>query len=810
MITSITLLLHLLLISVAFGKDVCFTDVHLIDSYTRNQNCTDPSHYFLIETQLSIGKGSHKDDDVYLSVPSEFDSFPNLPLNISNNGQLIASIYEKGDNIFGISFPNSFSQDTAINFNILAKLSNSTIDSTIRGGNKTFSFRTTTNNVFNSTIHFVDTNSDSLVTNGGFFSNNNTAWFTADIPVSLLNKAVTFKSVKTGTNNYHFNLSATKLEVVTSVDSQGNPLKTVPFTAYTDKSTDDQIEISIATMISGSAKFVRIYYYTEKLDKTPISYSATLVQANSLKKRDLTDSVTATIYGDNNIDTESNAVVVVSTSTSATSSSMSNRYISAPLYSNNTYTSTSSHVTSTSYTESTVSDSSVSDISMELSSMLITTANSNSSSPATSDSSFSSSSFSSFFPTTTTPLSNTTSIPSLITSGNVIKTYEVYTITNSAMVTEIGSYVAISTIRPTEESSSTTVSDIVLSTKEISNSTVQASSTVSHAIFSTTSSASTVQSFTSNYLNTTSGISSVTTAIAATNTTKSTTKDADSTSIHNYNITIATAADTIDSTNKHTSSVSSNSSSNADSNNLYTTVISGVVVTKILSGDYSVETDLIPISTLSNGNVVNIYKTEVSGSLVTKTMTAINSIYTELVPVTRIYNLTTTISCSTETSSTVITKTQSGVESIATDFSAISTLRNITTVLSSTTTQVGKVVSTTTLSPINSVYNSMVPFTTLTTGAEQQSSKTISATLDALTRSTSTLKTTATIKSSSSSSDTTQLRPTSVTVSSIQIEIPQYLNSTYTTISVVPYEAGSNKLASSVSYFFIALLALLF
>ncbi|KAK5773576.1 hypothetical protein RI543_005093 [Arxiozyma heterogenica] len=785
MLTSITFLLHFLLISIAFGKNICFTNIKLIDSYTKTQNCTDPAHFFLIETQLSISKSSYK-DDVYFNVPSQFDSFPTLPLNISNNGQIVASIYEKENNVVGINFPNSFSQDTTINFNILTKLSNSTINSIKLGENITFSFTTSTKNIFNSKIYFLGKTSDSLTTNGGYSSNNNTAWFIADIPISLLRKAITFKSVKTGANEYSFNISATKLEAVTSVDSQGNPLKSVPFTAYTDKSTTNQIEILIDTMISGSAKFVRVYYFTTKLSKTPISYSAKLIQSNSLKKRDLTDSITGTIYG-GNIGTETNNSVIVS-SVSTTSVSMSTGYISTPLYSNNTYTSTPSYIASTSYTTSPTFDSDVNDIFMRLSSGLITTTSNNSSSIITSvPSSFSSSSSlsSSSFPSSnTTFFSNTTSLPSLVTSNNVVMTYKVYTTTNSAVVTEIGSYVAISTIEPTATSVSI----------------------ISKANLSATSLTSIVNTFTSNSIN----IASTVTDISSVVSTTSTTKDSEIMTAKSYETTIATTGATIDSTNKQTTSVLSNSTFNASSNDLYTIIVNGVVISKTLSGDYSVETDLIPISTLSNGNVINVYQTEVSGSLVTKTMTAIKSVYTEFAAITRIYNLTTTISCSTEASFTVITKIQNGLESVATDFAAIATIRNKTIALSSTSTQVGKVVSTTTLLPINSVYSSLVQVAALSTENEHQSPTIINTALDVLTRSTSILKTTATIKPASSSSDANQSISISMAVPLIQSEIAQYSNFTHTTMSVVPYEAGSNKLVSSISCFFITLLALLF
>lgn len=362
-------------------------------------------------------------------------------------------------------------------------------------------------------------------------------------------------------------------------------------------------------------------------------------------------------------------------------------------------------------------------------------------------------------------------------------TYKVYTTTNSAVVTEIGSYVAISTIEPIATSVSI----------------------ISKANLFTTSLTSIVHTFTSNSVNIASAVTDVSSVVSTT----SATKDSKIMTAKSYETTISTAGATIDSTNKQTTSVLSNSTFNVSSTDLYTTIVNGVVISKTLSGDYSVETDLIPISTLSNGNVINVYQTEVSGSLVTKTMTAIKSVYTEFAAITRIYNLTTTISCSTEASFTVITKTQNGLKSVATDFAAIATIRNKTTVLSSASTQVGKVVSTTTLLPLNSVYGSLVQVATLSTENEHQLPTIISTTLDVLTRSTSIPKITYTVKPASSSSDINQSISISMAVPLIQSEISQYSNFTHTTMSVVPYEAGSNKLVFSISCFFIALLALL-
>lgn len=796
MISSITFLIQFLLISFTFAKDISFTGINLIDSYSRNQNCTDPSHYFLIEAALSIKKGSYN-DDIFFSVPTDFDFFPTIPLNISNKGQVIASVYNHDNNLFGINFPTNFQQDTTISFNLLTSLTNSSIANINIGDTKNYTFRTTTDNVFNSTINFVGKDTKKMTTNGGSFAKNNTAWFTADIPLSLLDRAVTFKSVKTGSNNYKYNVKATKLEIVTSFDSYGNPLTTVPFTAYKDKSTADQIEISIDTRISGSGKFVRIHYFTEKLVKIPISNSVSLNQANSLKKRDLTDSATVTIYGsDLNDETASNVVV----DTPAVSSSTVINHVTA-VYSNNTRQSTSSHF-SQSYTASTLSENTLSEVSTFIPTGLITT-----SGAVTTESSIATHSIQ-------------TVKSSIVSTNNVNKTSELNSIAENTVSTKISSSIPITTAKSTDK----------VQFDDISNTTMIETKSTS-AIVSTNVTSTVV----------TSSSAIVSTKLSSTAVTSSSPSSATRSPISNITVE-------------------------------YTTDINGVVESKTLDAILSVATDLIPITTLSNGTVIESYSTDVLGTAITKTSNAVESTYTELIPITSIHNRTTTVSCSTETgataitktnseedsiytelvsvrtyhnltttvscstevlasantetrtaiasiytelvsvkpyhnltttvscstdiSATVITKTQNGVESTATSLIAVGTIRNETSI------HTGKVVSATTIAPANSLYTDLVPVSTLSTEIRSQITSTETS-KHAQTQTISAVEVTSTEAIAVGT-----IRPTSP-APSVQVEAPKSIQGNHTTISVHPYEAGSNRIAFGLSSFIFAILATL-
>lgn len=777
MIASTTFLIQFLLMAFTIANNVSFKSINLIDSYTRNQNCTDLSHYFLIEAQLSVSKGSYN-DDVFFSVPSDFDFFPTIPLNISNKGQQIASVYEHGTNMFGINFPSIFPQDTTINFNLLTKLTNSSMSHIEIGDMKNFTFRTNTNKVFNSTINFVGKDNTKMSTNGGSFANNGTAWFIADIPVSLLSDAVIFKSVKTGSNDYKYNTKATKLEVVTSFDSYGNPLTSVPFTAYTDKSTSDQIDISIDTRISGSGKVVRIHYFTEKLSNTPISNAVSLTQANYLKKRDFTDSTTVTVYGDD-LNDEDSSNVVVNTPLVA-SSAIVPGHIATPIYSNNTHYSSSSSISTQSL--SFVSQKSSSESSIVIPSGLITTSGA-----------------------IVTPVAgyvNRTSKPTIITANNVIETYEIFTSTDGAIVTEIGSYVPVATIKPTTkiqmDGASYTANIATEASSIVASNKTSVDVTSSASIFSNT----TIASFSKSK-------------------------------------TYATR-----------SPIASRFVANV-TNELYTD-INGVVETKTLDAILSAATDLVPIRTLSNGTVIESYSTDVTGVAIartqnaigaiytqlvpiksihnmtttvscstdiftnvsTKTRNAIAAIYTQLVPVRSIHNLTTTVSCSTDISAIAITKTQTGIKTTGTSLIAIGTLRN------KTSTAIGKIVSATTIAPVNSVYTEIVPLSTLSTHVRGQTSST-ELVKNPLTKTIYPVKVTSTevvavgtIKATTqapiaTTTATSAYNQTTDAALSIQVEAPRSINAGDTTISVRPYEAGSNKLVLGLSSFIITILTTL-
>lgn len=753
MISSIVFLLQLLLVTLAQAKDITFQNLTLVDSYTRNQNCTDLSHWFLIDAQLSVGKGTH--NDIFFSVPSDFDSFPNVPLNISNSkGKQIASIYEHSNNMFGINFSNEFQQNTTINFNLLTKLSNSSQSDIEVGEQKTYIIRTTTDNVFDSTINFVGKDLTKMTTNGGSFSNNNTAWFIADIPVTFLSDATTFKSIKTGENDYKYNTKLTKLEVVTKVDTLGNPLESVPFTAYKDQSSSDEIEITIDTRISGSGKFVRIHYFTESLDLTPISNAVTLNQANYLKKRDSTESTTTTVYGDNLDDLAASDVIVEEAATTSVPVAQNTGYLATPLYSNNTRSTQSSSslvaVSSTVEKSAPTSSSVSSEISIALSSNLITTSQKASTrvfahaaydyAPAASSS-------------VTSMANNSTMKPSIITSDNVVETFEVITTTNGAVVTEIGSYVPIATLTPKTKTfvdaefvSSTTVpsSEIVsavafstIPTSSISsvaitsiaqvvahNSTVKPSIITSNNVIMTyevlTSTNGAIVTEIGSYV----PISTITpkTKVLVDDLARSASFLASSTQLPSNITTIEST--TVSSTISVSSvSVAYNSTikpSIITSNNVIMTYevltsTNGAIVTEV--GSYVPLSTITPktkvlvdavFHTASGYNVTNDYATSTQVLVNSKTLDALLSATTDLIPVKTLSNATIVDSISVEISATAITKTKSQIEAIYTKLVPVKSVSN-STVTISCSTDVSATAITKTKNQIDAVYTQLVP-----------------------------------------------------------------------------------------------------
>ena len=106
------LLLHLVRVFSILGLANALTqtqpilkDIQITDSYTKTKECTDPDHWFIIEGQLSIPKGSQQ--NITFQVPEAFSSFPQKPFSIKHNSNSVATISrsDKLTNNFTISIP---------------------------------------------------------------------------------------------------------------------------------------------------------------------------------------------------------------------------------------------------------------------------------------------------------------------------------------------------------------------------------------------------------------------------------------------------------------------------------------------------------------------------------------------------------------------------------------------------------------------------------------------------------------------------------------------------------------------------------
>lgn len=332
-IFNLLLLIHYCILSVASENtnSTHFTDISIFDSFTRTTNCTSLDHLFIINTEVYLSKVNS--DDIFFTVPDSFTNFSSVPSIIYDSDNIkLANVFQVGtSNTFGLQFTNTNNRDAVISFEFFAKLDNSAQSLISSPQSITYQFNTTTGDKFNNTINFTGISLFEMTTNGGVFANNKTAWFTADLPIKLLNSAVTFRA---SAKDFEFDLKKTKVQVIGSVDEFGNPLKLVPFTAFTDKSTSDKIQIFIDTNISGG-KYVRISYFSEKIEKLSIDTDVSLTKDKGYVKRDSSDSnvissSSITLYAPSDADDNDNV----------SSLSESSSFISTfrPIYSNSTYT----------------------------------------------------------------------------------------------------------------------------------------------------------------------------------------------------------------------------------------------------------------------------------------------------------------------------------------------------------------------------------------------------------------------------------------------------------------------------------------
>lgn len=308
-------------------------DIQITDSYTKTKECTDPDHWFIIEGQLSIPKGSQQ--NITFQVPEAFDSFPQEPFSIEYNSNSVATISrpDQSTNNFTISIPEKSLEDITTTFNFLAKLTSDAKSKVTEPKDIIYSFYSE-DDMFNDVIDYVAKNTSAITTDGGIYKTNNTAWFTVDLPMKTFLNPVYLTSQASSSSDYVFDTKLTKFEVVTAVDSFNEPIKSIPYTTVHDYSTGDEIRCLFNSTISGGLYF-RVTYFTKELSSSSISNIVELTypdEGRSVRlfgKRDTSTTLGSELYS------ESAANIGSTTNDETTSSNAA----MTPTYSNSTLSS---------------------------------------------------------------------------------------------------------------------------------------------------------------------------------------------------------------------------------------------------------------------------------------------------------------------------------------------------------------------------------------------------------------------------------------------------------------------------------------
>lgn len=317
----LTVVIRLVTATSLSDNNAFFLNVQVSDSLTNSNNCTDLDHWFLIEAEIYIPKGSS--NDVYLTVPEDFDSLPNNTFSLEYNSNIIGSISNNGSNILAVSFVETAMGNVTTSFNFLAKLSETVKQNITEPTTVNYLFDVSTGPAFVSSLNFVAKSLSTISANGGIYAENSTAWFTADLPISLLSQSVYLTSEPLAFSAYNFDTNLTTYEIVLTVDAFNQPIKSVPFSALTDESDSSTIKVLFDTTIDGG-KYVRINYFTQSFLEDSIGNVITLQYNDSdssqLSKRDNALSVSFILYAgaENNIENAGDSITSITSSLSST------------------------------------------------------------------------------------------------------------------------------------------------------------------------------------------------------------------------------------------------------------------------------------------------------------------------------------------------------------------------------------------------------------------------------------------------------------------------------------------------------------
>ena len=287
------------LITVASATSAAFfTDVQVLDPFTSTDNCTNSEHWLLIQAELFAAQGPK--DDIYLTIPKVFGSFPIDSFALKYNSEVIGTVSHNDSNVFTVSFTDDKHVNLTTTFNFLAKLSKEAIAQISSPRSIGYVFYVSTGPSYSSTINYISKNMLDFTSDGGIYKNNNTAWFTVDIPLAALSSPLYFKSVPATEDAYVYDIDLTTIEIVTEVDAFNQPVKSVPFTNARDFSDETTMQVLFTSNISGG-KYVRINFFSEELNISSITNLITFTDtthSSSLSKRDNSISSSTNYYGE--------------------------------------------------------------------------------------------------------------------------------------------------------------------------------------------------------------------------------------------------------------------------------------------------------------------------------------------------------------------------------------------------------------------------------------------------------------------------------------------------------------------------------
>ena len=296
-----------------------FENVQLFDTVSLDQTSNDPDNWFAISADIHVTKGFT--GDIFLSVPKEFDSFPEGTFDVLQDNKAIGSVSHNSSNIFKVSFKNVESDYNA-SFNFLSKLN----DKPSQPKAVSYEFAVSSGPAFVSTLDFKQ-RSASISTMDSGVDESGRVYFALTIPYSEYPGSLEFTS--NAEPDYKF--TGQEFQIVTGVDAFNNPISYVNVTAVENLSDESAISLDFHSTVSGGQSIRVVYYVSADTDISFIKNIAELRYPTlTFYKRDISVIFETTAYlkaianidlsGENSVTVKTNSVGSNSTVTSSISS----------------------------------------------------------------------------------------------------------------------------------------------------------------------------------------------------------------------------------------------------------------------------------------------------------------------------------------------------------------------------------------------------------------------------------------------------------------------------------------------------------